>query len=126
MMFRCVDCPTAFCAECNGETPFDAVESNPEWEELGFFLPKSFEYVRCGDCCVKKAAAEEKAKAEAEEAKAKEEAEEKAKEEAEKAKAKKKTSAKTPTAKTPTKGGKTPTSAGNKKAPASSAKKRKR
>jgi len=126
LMFRCVDCPTAFCAECNGETPFDAVESNPEWEELGFFLPKSFEYVRCGDCCVKKAAAEEKAKAEAEEAKAKEEAEEKAKEEAEKAKAKKKTPAKTPTAKTPTKGGKTPTSAGNKKAPASSAKKRKR
>ena len=52
-MFRCVQCPTAFCAECNGETPFDAVESNAEWEALGFYLPKSFEYVRCGDCCAK-------------------------------------------------------------------------
>ena len=120
-MFRCVDCPTAFCAECNGETPFDAVESNPEWEELGFFLPKSFEYVRCGDCCVAKAAADEEA-----EKKAKEEAEQKAADKAEKDKAKKKTPAKTPPAKTPTKGGKTPTSAANKKTPASSAKKRKR
>ena len=53
LMFRCVQCPTAFCAECNGETPFDAVESNAEWEALGFYLPKSFEYVRCGDCCAK-------------------------------------------------------------------------
>ena len=65
-MFRCVQCPTAFCAECNGETPFDAVESNAEWEALGFYLPKSFEYVRCGDCCAKnekeKQAAEEPAK----------------------------------------------------------------
>lgn len=121
-MFRCVDCPTAFCAECNGETPFDAVESNPEWEELGFFLPKSFEYVRCGDCCVAKAAADEEA-----EKKAKEEAEQKAAaDKAEKDKAKKKTPAKTPPAKTPTKGRKTPTSAANKKTPASSAKKRKR
>ena len=66
LMFRCVQCPTAFCAECNGETPFDAVESNAEWEALGFYLPKSFEYVRCGDCCAKnekeKQAAEEPAK----------------------------------------------------------------
>jgi SWI/SNF-related matrix-associated actin-dependent regulator of chromatin subfamily A member 5 len=53
LMFRCVSCPTAFCAECNGETPFDAVEANAEWESLGFYLPKSFEYVRCGDCCAK-------------------------------------------------------------------------
>jgi SWI/SNF-related matrix-associated actin-dependent regulator of chromatin subfamily A member 5 len=53
-MFRCVACPTAFCAECNGETPFDAVEANAEWESLGFYLPKSFEYVRCGDCCAKR------------------------------------------------------------------------
>jgi SWI/SNF-related matrix-associated actin-dependent regulator of chromatin subfamily A member 5 len=53
LMFRCVSCPTAFCAECNGETPFDAVEANAEWESLGFYLPKSFEYVKCGDCCAK-------------------------------------------------------------------------
>ena len=53
LMFRCVGCPTAFCAECNGETPFDAVEANAEWEALGFYLPKSFEYVRCGDCLAK-------------------------------------------------------------------------
>ena len=67
-MFRCVDCPTAFCAECNGEAPFDAVEGNPEWEAMEFFLPKSFEYVRCADCCKAKdeREAEEKAKADAE------------------------------------------------------------
>jgi SWI/SNF-related matrix-associated actin-dependent regulator of chromatin subfamily A member 5 len=51
LMFRCVQCPTAFCAECNGETPFDAVEGNIPWEQLGFYLPKSFEYVMCGECC---------------------------------------------------------------------------
>jgi hypothetical protein len=34
-MFRCVGCPGAFCAECNGEAPFDAVEANPEWEDMG-------------------------------------------------------------------------------------------
>ena len=68
LMFRCVDCPTAFCAECNGEAPFDAVEGNPEWEAMEFFLPKSFEYVRCADCCKAKdeREAEEKAKADAE------------------------------------------------------------
>ena len=53
LMFRCVGCPTAFCAECNGETPFEAVEANAEWEALGFYLPKSFEYVRCGNCLAK-------------------------------------------------------------------------
>ncbi len=68
LMFRCVDCPTAFCAECNGETPFDAVEGNLEWENLGFYLPKSFEYVRCGDCLVEK----EKKEKEAPKGKAKE------------------------------------------------------
>jgi uncharacterized DUF497 family protein len=71
LMFRCVDCPTAFCAECNGEAPFDAVEANPEWEEMGFYLPKSFEYVRCTDCCkvkLEKEAEEKAAAAEAAEA----------------------------------------------------------
>ena len=53
-------CPTAFCAECNGETPFEAVEANAEWEALGFYLPKSFEYVRCGNCGLAKG--EEEAK----------------------------------------------------------------
>ena len=69
LLFRCVDCPTAFCAECNGETPFDAVEGNPEWEALGFYLPKSFEYVRCNDCVIEKEIRdrEEKKRREAEE-----------------------------------------------------------
>ena len=62
LMFRCVQCPTAFCAECNGETPFDAVEGNVEWEALGFYLPKSFEYVRCGECCAKNETAVPEAK----------------------------------------------------------------
>ena len=148
LMFRCVDCPTAFCAECNGETPFDAVESNPEWEALGFFLPKSFEYVRCGDCMVAKQELEkeeakknEEAKAKKEkeakamkekEAKAKKEKEAKAKKEKEakamkekEAKAKKKS---TPTKSTPSKasGGRNTPGSGGKKTPASSAKKRKR
>jgi len=72
LMFRCVDCPIAFCAECNGEAPFDAVESNPEWEDMGFYLPKSFEYVRCTDCYKVRLEreAEEKEKAEAERAEA--------------------------------------------------------
>ena len=94
LLFRCVDCPIAFCAECNGETPFDAVEGNPEWEALGFYLPKSFEYVRCNDCVVEKEVRdkEEKKRREAEErelkrnpklAKQKREAEAKAKAEAE-------------------------------------------
>ena len=80
LMFRCVDCPTAFCAECNGETPFDAVESNPEWEALGFFLPKSFEYVRCGDCMVAKQELEKEEAKKNEEAKAMKEKEAKANE----------------------------------------------
>ena len=94
LLFRCVDCPTAFCAECNGETLFDAVEGNPEWEALGFYLPKSFEYVRCNDCVIEKEIRdrEEKKRREAEEremrrnpklAKQKREAEAKAKAEAE-------------------------------------------
>ena len=45
LLFRCVDCPTAFCAECNGETPFDAVEGNPEWEALAV-LPAEVVRVR--------------------------------------------------------------------------------
>jgi len=115
-MFRCVDCPTAFCAECNGETPFDAVESNPEWEALGFFLPKSFEYVRCGDCMVAKQELEKEEAKKNEEAKAKKEKE---------AKAKKKS---TPTKSTPSKasGARSTPGSGGKKTPASSAKKRKR
>ena len=59
LMFRCVDCPSAFCAECNGDTPFDAVEGHPEWESMGFYLPKSFEYVRCNECVVSKSEREE-------------------------------------------------------------------
>jgi SWI/SNF-related matrix-associated actin-dependent regulator of chromatin subfamily A member 5 len=123
-MFRCVDCPTAFCAECNGETPFDAVESNPEWEALGFFIPKSFEYVRCGDCMVAKQELEKEEAKKNEEAKAKKEKEAKAMKEKE-AKAKKKS---TPTKSTPSKasGARSTPGSGGKKTPASSAKKRKR
>ena len=132
LMFRCVDCPTAFCAECNGETPFDAVESNPEWEALGFFLPKSFEYVRCGDCMVAKQELEKEEAKKNEEAKAKKENEAKAMKEKE-AKAKKEKEAKakkksTPKKSTPSKasGARSTPGSGGKKTPASSAKKRKR